>query len=407
MKKHTVTAALAGLLVLSSAVPTLAAEAKPATGIQVWVDGKKEAYKIAPIVRNKQVLIPLRQLASSLGIPLDSKHITFNTARQSTTIRYDQATVVLVSGSPEAQINGIKVPLSTSTILTKQGVTYVPVDVVKEAWGKQVIWDPASQTVQIGVSNKDKVVEILKSFETGDTKAAETWISKDQYIQHNLSFASGRDALLKGISQLKEANTNIEIHRVLQDGNFVAVHYKTTIAGKSSIVFDIFRFDSNGKIVEHWDNIQDSAPANPSGRTMIDGATQITDRNQTEKNKELIRKFVDDILVGKNRAALESYYNGDHYIQHNPFFGDGVSVLKQLFPAANGNQGNSSGYDKVHMVIGEGNFVLAVSETKSPEGNMTAVYDMWRVENGKVAEHWDVVQDIPAKAEWKNTNGKF
>ncbi|WP_025717864.1 stalk domain-containing protein [Paenibacillus sp. 1-18] len=405
MKKHTVTAALAGLLVLSSAVPALAAEVKPATGIQVWVDGKKEAYKIAPIVRNQQVLIPLRQLATSLGIPLDSKHITFNTARQSTTIRYDQATVVLVSGSPEAQINGIKVPLSTSTILTKQGITYVPVDVVKEAWGKQVTWDPASQTIQIGVSNKDKVVEILKSFETGDTKAAETWISKDQYIQHNLSVPNGRDGLLL-ISQLKGANAQVEIQRVLQDGNYVAVHYKESIAGKSSIVFDIFRFDSNGKIVEHWDNIQDSAPANPSGHTMIDGTTQITDRNQTETNKTLIRKFVDDVLVGKNRAALESYYNGDQYIQHNPLFGDGVSNLKQAFSAA-GSQGASFGYDQVHMVIGEGNFVLVVSEIKSPNGSSAGVYDLFRVENGKVAEHWDVVQDVPAKAEWKNTNGKF
>jgi predicted SnoaL-like aldol condensation-catalyzing enzyme len=406
MKKHTVTAALAGLLVLSSAVPALAAEVKPATGTQVWVDGKKETYKIAPIVQNQQVLIPLRQLASSLGIPLDSKHITFNTARQSTTIRYDQTTVVLVSGNPEAQINGIKVPLSTSPILTKQGVTYVPVDVIKEAWGKQVTWDPASQTVQIGVSNKDKVVEILKSFETGDTKAAETWISKDQYIQHNLSFASGRDALLQGISQLKGANVQVEIHRVIQDGDYVAVHYKETDAGKARVLFDIFRFDKNGKIVEHWDNSQELAPANPSGRTMIDGTTQITDRNRTEANKTLIRKFVDDILVGKNRAALESYYNGDHYIQHNPLFGDGVSNLKQAFSAA-GSQGASFGYDQVHMVIGEGNFVLVVSEIKSPQGTSTAVYDMWRVENGKVAEHWDVVQDVPPKAEWKNTNGKF
>ncbi|MEC4567635.1 stalk domain-containing protein [Paenibacillus sp. CMAA1739] len=279
MKKHTVTAALAGLLVLSSAVPALAADVKPATGIQVWVDGKKEAYNIAPIVRNKQVLIPLRQLASSLGIPLDAKHVTFNTARQSTTIRYDQATVVLVSGNPEAQINGIKVPLSTSPILTKQGVTYVPVDVVKEAWGKQVMWDPASQTLQIGVSNKDKVVEILKSFETGDTKAAEAWISKDQYIQHNPSIASGRDALLQAISQSKGANVLVEIQRVIQDGNNIAVHYKKSMAGKTSIGFDIFRFDSNGKIVEHWDNMQDSAPNNPSGHTMIDGTTQITDLN--------------------------------------------------------------------------------------------------------------------------------
>ncbi|WP_068502457.1 stalk domain-containing protein [Paenibacillus kribbensis] len=406
MKKHTVTAALAGLLVLSSAVPALAAEVKPATGIQVWVDGKKETYKIAPIVQNQQVLIPLRQLASSLGIPLDSKHITFNTARQSTTIRYDQATVVLVSGNPEAQINGIKVPLSTSPILTKQGITYVPVDVIKEAWGKQVTWDPASQTVQIGVSNKDKVVEILKSFETGDTKAAETWISKDQYIQHNLGFADGREALIEGIRQMKGANTQVDIQRVIQDGDYVAVHYKETDAGKPSVLFDIFRFDKNGKIVEHWDNSQELAPANPSGRTMIDGTTQITDRNRTKANKTLIRKFVDDILVGKNRAALESYYNGDHYLQHNPLFGDGVSILKQAF-SAGGGQGASFGYDQVHMVIGEGNFVLVVSEIKSPQGTSTAVYDMWRVENGKVAEHWDVVQDVPPKAEWKNTNGKF
>jgi predicted SnoaL-like aldol condensation-catalyzing enzyme len=406
MKKHTVTAALAGLLVLSSAVPALAAEVKPATGIQVWVDGKKETYKIAPVVQNQQVLIPLRQLASSLGIPLDSKHITFNTARQSTTIRYDQATVVLVSGNPEAQINGIKVPLSTSPILTKQGVTYVPVDVIKEAWGKQVTWDPASQTVQIGISNKDKVVEILKSFETGDTKAAEAWVSKDQYIQHNLGFASGRDGLLQGISQLKGANAHVDIHRVIQDGNYVTVHYQVDLGSKPNVVFDIFRFDSNGKIVEHWDNIQELAPANPSGHTMIDGTTEITDLNKTEANKALIRKFVDDVLVGKNRAALESYYNGDHYIQHNPFFGDGVANLKQAF-SAGGSEGASFGYDQVHMVIGEGNFVLVVSEIKPAKGNAAAIYDLFRVENGKVAEHWDVGQDIPPKSEWKNTNGKF
>lgn len=59
------------------------------------------------------------------------------------------------------------------------------------------------------------------------------------------------------------------------------------------------------------------------------------------------------------------------------------------------------------MVIGEGNFVLVVSEIKSPQGTSAAVYDMWRVENGKVAEHWDVGQNVPPQAEWKNTNGKF
>lgn len=51
--------------------------------------------------------------------------------------------------------------------------------------------------------------------------------------------------------------------------------------------------------------------------------------------------------------------------------------------------------------------MLVVSELTSSKGTSAAVYDLFRVENGKVAEHWDVVQEVPAKTEWKNTNGKF
>ncbi len=96
-------------------------------------------------------------------------------------------------------------------------------------------------------------------------KRLETWVSKDQYIQHNLSFANGREGLIEGIKQMKGANTQVDIQRIIQDGDYVAVHYKETDDGKPSVLFDIFRFDKNGKIVEHWDNSQELAPANPSG----------------------------------------------------------------------------------------------------------------------------------------------
>jgi predicted SnoaL-like aldol condensation-catalyzing enzyme len=63
-------------------------------------------------------------------------------------------------------------------------------------------------------------------------------------------------------------------------------------------------------------------------------------------------------------------------------------------------------YEKSQMILGEGNFVLAVCSGRlGPQP--VAFYDLFRVENGKIAEHWDVIQAIPPKAEWKNGNGKF
>lgn len=56
--------------------------------------------------------------------------------------------------------------------------------------------------------------------------------------------------------------------------------------------------------------------------------------------------------------------------------------------------------------LAQGNFVLAVSEGTFG-GAPTAYYDLWRVENGKIAEHWDVMETIADKSTWANNNGKF
>ena len=61
---------------------------------------------------------------------------------------------------------------------------------------------------------------------------------------------------------------------------------------------------------------------------------------------------------------------------------------------------------KNHRILGEGNFVLSVSEGEFA-GKHVAFYDLFRVEAGKIAEHWDTIEVMPAKADWKNSNGKF
>ena len=69
-------------------------------------------------------------------------------------------------------------------------------------------------------------------------------------------------------------------------------------------------------------------------------------------------------------------------------------------------QGIQMIYDETHMVLAQGNYVLAVSEG-TYGGAPTSYYDLWRVENGKIAEHWDVMETIADPFTWQNDNGKF
>ena len=84
---------------------------------------------------------------------------------------------------------------------------------------------------------------------------------------------------------------------------------------------------------------------------------------------------------------------------------DGVSGLNEAL-AALAEQGIQMIYDETHMVLAQGNYVLAVSEG-TYGGAPTSYYDLWRVENGKIAEHWDVMETIADESTWQNQNGKF
>jgi predicted SnoaL-like aldol condensation-catalyzing enzyme len=250
---------------------------------------------------------------------------------------------------------------------------------------------------------KQQVVELLKSIETGDPKPVAS-INPSKYLQHNLAVADGLAGLGALLQQLPKGSAKVDTVRVFSDGDLVFAHTEYEFFGPK-IGFDIFRFE-NGKIVEHWDNLQEkpSAP-NPSGRTMIDGPTQAIGVGRTAANKELVRAFVDDILVNGRMEKLARYFDGDQYIQHNPNIGDGLSGLATALQAM-AKQGVTMKYDRIHNVLGEEDFVLVVSEG-SFAGRHTSFYDLFRMAGGKVAEHWDTIEVIPPREQWKNANGKF
>lgn len=250
---------------------------------------------------------------------------------------------------------------------------------------------------------KQEVVALLKAIETGE-RAPVAVINPDKYIQHNLGAEDGLAGFGKLLQALPPGSARVNTSRVFQDGEFVFAHTDYNFFGPK-IGFDIFRFE-NGKIVEHWDNLQQTpASPNPSGHTMLDGPTQATELEKTGDNKKLVAAFVDDILVNGRMEKLAGYFDGDHYVQHNPQIADGLSGLSQALEAM-AKAGITMKYDRVHKVLGEGNFVLVVSEGHFA-GKHSAFYDLFRVENGKLAEHWDTIETIPPRGEWKNPNGKF
>lgn len=227
------------------------------------------------------------------------------------------------------------------------------------------------------------------------------------HIQHNLAYGTGRDAFVGSVAYLASApvRTTVNNIRAFEDGDKVFLQTVYNFAGAGEqVAFDIFRFDENGKIAEHWDNLAALAAPNPSGHTQIDG-TKEKHLNGTEETRRVVTGFVGDVLRGENPDKLTSYFDGDTYIQHNTGIADGLSGLGAALEAL-GKQGIQMIYDKTYQVLADGNYGLAVSEG-SFGGTHTSYYDLFRVENGKIAEHWDVMETIADKSTWQNQNGKF
>ena len=259
---------------------------------------------------------------------------------------------------------------------------------------------------KIIMTNKEKALALIGTFVSGDTAKAKELLAPG-YIQHNLAFGTGADAFVAAVEGLAQApvKTTVNNIRAFEDGDKVFLQTVYNFAGAGEQVgFDVFRFDEDGKIAEHWDNLADKAAPNPSGHTQIDGTLEKKDVDE-EETRKVVAGFVGDVLRGENPDKLTSYYDGDKYIQHNTSIADGLSGLGAALEAM-GKQGISMVYNKTHMVLADGDYALACSEGTFG-GVPTTYYDLFRVENGFIAEHWDVMETLADKSTWANENGKF
>ncbi|MCU4174903.1 nuclear transport factor 2 family protein [Carboxylicivirga sp. N1Y90] len=251
-------------------------------------------------------------------------------------------------------------------------------------------------------SNKQKVTELLKSIETGAQEPA-AYINPNKYIQHNQGVADGLAGFGALLQQLPAGSAKVNTVRVFEDGDYVIAHTDYNFFGPK-IGIDIFRFE-DGLIVEHWDNLQDKVTETASGRTQIDGPREVKDIELTNENKTLVQNLLNDVFFGANPNKITDYISTEQYHQHNPGVKDGLAGLGEAL-ASLAEAGMPMVYEKNHVIFGEGNFVVAVSEGIFMKEKV-AFYDLFRMEDGKVVEHWDTIQKILPESEAQNANGKF
>lgn len=245
----------------------------------------------------------------------------------------------------------------------------------------------------------DRIRTLLKGIETGDPDSVSV-ISPVQYIQHNPQTHTGRAGLAALFARLSKTNPRVHIVRGFFDGDYVFGHTEYDFATRR-IGFEVFRFEGD-HTVEHWDNIQPRKGPNPAGHSMVDGPTEATDLDRTEANRSLVRDFLETVRIGGAVDQLDRFVSGTEYIEHHPTGIDGRAALRQRM----GREAATVAYQRLHRVLAQGDFVLTVCEG-TRDGRHTAFYDLHRVHNGKVVEHWDTIEAVPAPEEWKHGNGKF
>lgn len=248
-------------------------------------------------------------------------------------------------------------------------------------------------------TNKEKAIAINKAVQSGDAESAAALVTEN-YIQHTPNVPDGKGGLRLLVTKIKNKEIpapKINNVRVFEDGEFVILHHDVNWPTRKAM-FEIYRFE-NGLAAEHWSGIADHPETTVNGHSMVDGPTEVTDKNLTQKNKEFAASFLQTVLINGQFDKLSEFYHPD-IIQHNPFIDNTVPGLIKGVEELQ-KKGISIEIKKIFKVLGEGNFALVCSEGKFA-GKHTAFFDLFRIENGVIVEHWDVLQEIPEKMAHEN-----
>lgn len=226
-----------------------------------------------------------------------------------------------------------------------------------------------------------------------------------RYTQHSTGVPDGQEGFIEFFEGFLERNPerDIQVLRAIEDGRHVFLHaYQSLNGGEAQwVTMDFFDTDEDELVVEHWDVIVPFTGPGPSGRSQVDGPTEVTDLARTEENKALVRAMIQDLLMPGGRVDRVADYVAEDYRQHNAELPDGRDALRALLEA----EDRPLWYDEIVLLVGQGNFVATLCRARR-QGQEHAQADLFRLENGRIVERWDAAEPVPPREEWANS-GKF
>ena len=225
-------------------------------------------------------------------------------------------------------------------------------------------------------------------FVRGDIAAVDRYWG-EPYLQHNPIAASGVVAFRNLFSGLiSPGNSIYALSRVLGQCELVVIHGDYTSFGGPT--FDMFRVQE-GRVVEHWDGFASGAGPNPSGHTALDGPSVVQDVASTAQNEALVVRFAERVLINEAYDAIGDYMSPD-LIEHDPQGVDGSAAYVESLRT------QQLSYRQVRHQIADGNFVFLLSEGDVGT-TPVAHYDLFRVEDARIVEHWNGRRDVPATSQ--------
>jgi predicted SnoaL-like aldol condensation-catalyzing enzyme len=257
-------------------------------------------------------------------------------------------------------------------------------------------------SANLGEAAEKVVIDI---FRKRDSTVVDRYFA-EPFVQHDPNIADGLAGINAFVSEVANSpSSDITIYRTLVDGDRVLLHSRyegLKNAPGPLIALDLFRF-KDGKLVEHWGGQQPQvANRNLSGHTQVDGPTVVKDREKTEANLTLVRTYRDVVMVEQRYDRISDFLI-DNFVQHAVGFGDGIAGLKARF--SNVAKLGAPPTLVPRFYFADGNFVLSAVEARTDPPNVN--FDLFRIADGKIVEHWEVLSPIPPRDRWKNSNGPF